>query len=273
MTAGRQVPRDPDGADVIALVQTIGLRGFTKVSDRQPGRAAAPAPSRGSDDGADVVAMLQAIGIRGFVPARDATGSTDESDLSTADGGDVVSLVRRLGLRGFTPAPAVSSKQLSPTPAIAPVVRSAVSRTTADVRPAAAAPALPTPSRVALVMPAESKLSKGRFLQIAVAPGGEAAMAALEAKLGMSITGAQSQKLTRTVAGGGEIRAFLLPGDVDSESKIGDVLGQLGDPALTASMGPIDLSQFAMTGGSGGKPWPPQLRPGVIAGLRRVLAR
>ena len=272
MTAAGQAGRDPDGADVVAWAQTLGLRGFSEPRSRQPAKFARtdPAPAGKNEDGANVIELVEMLGLRGFAKASDFTATTEISALSEADGGDVVTLVRDIGLRGFTPAPAVSSTAKDAA-SVATSPPPAAARPAVTVAPVIAAKAPPAVTPPMADTPGASKLSKARFLQISVAPGGHAAMAALEGKLGMPITGAQSQKLTRSVAGGGEVRAFLLPGDVDSEAKISDVLGQLGNPALTASMGPIDLSQFAMTGGRGGKPWPPQLRSGVISALRRVL--
>ena len=78
MTAAGQAGRDPDGADVVAWAQTLGLRGFSEPRSRQPAKFARtdPAPAGKNEDGANVIELVEMLGLRGFAKASDFTATT-----------------------------------------------------------------------------------------------------------------------------------------------------------------------------------------------------
>lgn len=240
---------------IIALGQSLGLKGFAK-----PETPDAKAASDGKPGaGADTLATARKAGLRGFTSSE-----------TSPRGEGTMALAVRLGLPGFVEKEAAATKDspASKPAAVSPAIR--VSQASAAVVPHASA------SRAAVAAP---QMSTQRFVQIDIAAGGIYAFAALERKMGQSFAPdvrGQTSWLQRDNPDGGQTRAYAA---MNSDlTKLESMGSSLGSPALRMSVGPLPLSQFATHTSAGcvqsGLQKPASfMNPHVPGALRQALAQ
>lgn len=261
----------PTGVDpVLSVIAAAGLPGFHASSgDKHAGAATEDDP---------VMAIVRAAGLRGFVGIK--VRSTDEG----APADPVLALIAAVGLPGFR------------TRSDAEMLKCGISanralRGEAQVQEGglpSAAVAQPTfanatrersPHKQGGTASAPSNLgrqkSKVEYAILEIQPGGETALADLEAKMQMQFAASNCGKpyWSQAVSANGTVtRAFSVMRDQKRE--VASMIGPLGSTALCLKLEGVDRSQFGYAGdGAAGRNdnGPPQLPLQLPKALRAAL--
>ncbi|MBD8679263.1 hypothetical protein [Sphingomonas sp. CFBP 13720] len=209
--------------------------------------------TQNEDSSDDIVALIQLCGLSGYKAAdpsneRRNQNVVSEEELATHE------LIRECQLPGY------NVDRLA-TRATAPV--DAITDGKSAIASAAGQPAVPV-----------ATLSKRQFLVLEVARGGESALSALEAKMGVGISVHRAGKqswVSEPTEGGGTRRAFsFMAGQVLG---FADLLGDLGSPSLKLSVTGIELTKYKASGPGVRDGEPPQWPDSLNKALRSALGK